>query len=371
MQAAPGDSLAIPQFLCDTELCGYTGHQDLMDTIEFTTRLESFRNRGPNVCVKKGYSAFKDSYTKAEDSLKKLVVQYINADVRAQLYLRSGSKFTANAQYDFDSLFTGGSETDLGVLFAPLLPTGPMTFKALSYISRYMREVLFAEWYAQDKGMRHFRFIGGSDQVEYFRSEVGVQNIMQSLTTGGYKLGETTLTAYSFEQSPAYRGIAFGVDQRPLRFNAFNPDGTLALINPVTIVANPAKGTAYAKPNPAYHAADYEVGVLIADGSFERLVPERYVGEGSFKFAPQLHMGELEWHYIIDSQCNMFGDFGWHKYQITRAYRPLRPQHIVPLIYKRCKADLGLVDCTDDSALTFTGADETADLDCIGPEDLN
>ena len=44
-----------------------------------------------------------------------------------------------------------------------------MTFKALHYIARYMREVLFAEWYSQDKGMPHFRFIGGSDQIEYFR----------------------------------------------------------------------------------------------------------------------------------------------------------------------------------------------------------
>lgn len=370
MQAAPGDSLAIPQFLCDTELCGYTGCQDLTDAVEFTTTLESFRGRGPNICVKKGYSAFKGSYVVAEDSMKKLITQYVNADVRAQLYLRSASKFTANAGYDFDSLFTGGSETDLGVLFAPLLPTGPMTFKALHYLARYIREVLFGEWFAQDKGMPHFRFIGGSDQVEYFRNEIGVQNIMQSLTTGGYKLGETTLSAYSFEQSPAYRGIAFGIDQRPLRASGFNIDGTLNLIDPVTIISNPAKGTGYAKVNPAWLAAEYEVGKLIADGTFERLVPERYVGEGSFKFAPQLHMGELDWHYILDNECNQWGDFGWHKYQITRAYRPLRPQHIVSVLYKRCKADLGLVDCIDDSALSYTGADETADLDCVAPGEL-
>ena len=83
--------------------------------------------------------------------MKKLVTQYINADIRAQLYLRSASKFTANANYDFNSLFTGGLETDLGVKFAPLLPTGPMTFKALHYIARYLREVLFGEWYSQDR----------------------------------------------------------------------------------------------------------------------------------------------------------------------------------------------------------------------------
>jgi len=357
MQAAPGDSLAIPTFVCDTEICGQTGVQDLTDTVEFTLRLESKRARGPNVCVKKGYAAFKGSYVMAEDSLKKLVTQYINADIRAQLYLRSASKFTANAGYDFNSLFTGGDESNLGVQFAPLLPTGPMTFKALHYIARHLREVLFGEWFSQDRGMPHFRFIGGSDQVEYFRSEVGVQNVMTALTTGGYRLGEISLTAYSFEQSPAYRGIAFGVDQRPLRATGFNPDGTLALVDPVIIVSNPARNTAYAKVNPAWLAAPYEIGFLIADGSFERLVPERYVGEGSFKFAPQLHMGELEWHYIIDSGCNQWGDFGWHKYQITRAYKPLRPQHIIPILYQRCQADLGLVSCADTSASSFSGAD--------------
>jgi hypothetical protein len=362
MQAAPGDSLALPVFYCDTDMCGTSGHQDKTATVEFATRLESFRGRGPNICVKKGYAAFKGSYTMAEDALKKLMTQYINADIRAQLYLRSASKFVANAAWDFDSLFTGGWETDLGVQFFQQLPTGPMTFKALHYIARYMREVLFAEWYAQDKGMPHFRFIGGSDQVEYFRNEVGIQNVAVALTSGGYDMGKTVLTAYGFEQSPAYRGIAFGVDQRPLRCDGFNMDGTLHLLDPVTLITDAAKGTAYAKPNPAWLNADYEVGILIADGSFERLVPERYVGEGSFKFSPQLHMGELEWHYVIDNQCNQWGDFGWHRYQITRAYKPLRPQHIVPILYKRCKADLGLVDCVVETEATYTGGDSYTDL---------
>jgi hypothetical protein len=357
MQAAPGDSLAIPSFVCDTELCGQLGHQDKTDTIDFNVELESFRGRGPNVCVKKGYSAFKGSYESAEDSLKKLIVQYINADVRAQLYLRGASKFTANANYDFASLWTGGSETDLGVQFAPLLPTGPMTFKALQYLAGYLREVLFGEWYSSSNGMPHFRFIGSHDQVEYFRTEIGVNNVAIALTEGGYEMGKTMLTAYGFEQSPAYRGIAFGIDQRPLRATGFNPDGTLALVDPVVIVTNALKNTAYAKVNPAWLEADYEVGTFVATGSFERLVPERYVGEGSFKFAPQLHAGELSWHYVIDNTCNQWGDYGWHKYQITRAYRPKRPQHIIHILYRRCKADLGLVNCCDIDASSYSGAD--------------
>jgi hypothetical protein len=357
MQAAPGDSLALPSFSCDIDVCGTQGLQDLTDAVNFTTKLETKRGFGPRICVKKGYAAYKGSYVAAEDSLKKLIVQYVNSDVRAQLYLRSASKFVAANGYDFDSIWTGGTETDLGVKFANVLPTGPMTFKALHYIARHMKEVLFADWFANDKGMPHFRFIGSSDQVEYFRSETDVNSAAQAMTQGSFKFGADTLTAYSFETAGAYKGIAFGVDQRPLRATGFKADGTLNLVDPVLTVTNVAKNTAYAKVNPSWLNAQYEVGFLFAEGSFERWVPEKYVGEGSFRFAPQLHMGELDWHYHIDNDCNAFGDYGWHKYQITRAYKPLRPQHIVPILSKRCTADLGLVDCTTPTASTWTGAE--------------
>ena len=366
MQAAPGDSLAIPTFVCDIDLCGTVGLQDLTDSIEFTAKLEGKRGFGPRVCVKKGYSAFKTSYTAAEDSLKKLITQYVNSDIRAQLYLRSASKFTAVGGFTFESLFTGGTESDVGVKFAPILPTGPMSFKALHFIARYLKESLFAEMFeASGKGMPHFRVIAGVDQIERFREESGVRDNLCCLTTGGFKLGEVGLSAYSFESAPAYRGLAFGIDQRPLRTNGFAADGTLNLINPVTVVTNACKNTAYAKANPAWLSALYEVGFIIADNSFKRLVPEKYVGEGSFRFAPQLHMGELDWHYVIDNDCNVFGDFGWHTYQITRAYLPERPQFIVPFLYRRCIADLGLPLCDITTASSFTGADAFATVGCV------
>lgn len=369
MPAAPGDSLAEPTFYCDTEMCGSVGHQDQTDSISYILRLESSRGRGPKVCVKKGYSAFKGAYIQAENSLKTLITQYINADIRAQLYRRSASKFVANSTYDFDSLFTGGLETTLGVKFAPILPDAAMSFKALHYVGRYLREVLLADWFETGGGMPHFRFIGGSDQVEFFRNEAGVLANMIALTTGGYKLGETTLTAYSFEQSPAYKGFAFGVDQRPLRATGFDEDGVPVLVNPVLIIANAAKNTAYARPNPAWLSAPYEIGTLLADYAFERLVPERYAGEGTFKFSPQLHMGELDWHYQIDNACNQWGDFGWHKYQITRAYKPIRPQHVVHFLYARPSADLGLTALVDPTSSSYTGSDEVLDLlpTCIVP----
>jgi hypothetical protein len=348
MPAAPGDSLAIPEFIDDTEVCGTEGPQDLTDAINLTYRLQTKRGQGPRVCVKKGYAAFKSSYLAAEDSLKKLIVQYVNADTRAQLYLRSGSKFQAKAGESFETLFQGGQETDIGVLFDPaIVPDAPLTFQALHAIARHLKESVLAEMFPADgKVQPHFKFIGSSDIIESFRAETGVKEILIALTQGSYKLGENSVSAYSWETSPAYRGIALGTDQRPLRAPFIHAEGdeagTAALVNPVTLVENETKNTAYAVSNPTWRNADLEIGFLIAQGTFERQVPEKYVGEGSFKFPPQLHMGELEWYFLRDLQ-NRFGDFGQHIYQITRAYRPIRPNHIVPIIYRKPCTDLGLV----------------------------
>jgi len=343
-QAAPGDSLAVPTFTNRTDICGTNGSQELTGAVNLTYTLESKRGKGPRVCVKDGYAAFKSSYLAAEDSLTKLVTQYINADIRAQLFLRSASKFTAAAGYNFEDLFVGGTESDISVQFlSGVLPTGPMTFKALHRITRYVKEALFGELFPGDgKGMPHAKFIAGEEQIELFRTETNPQ--YTALTQGSFRIGETGVTAYGFEQSPAYRGIAFAVDHRPLRSYGFDGSGDLVLVNPVTVVTG-ANNTAYAKANPDWLNAPYEVGILAFANSFERLVPERYVGEGSFRFAPQLHMGELEWHYEKDNDCNVWGDYGFHKYQIERAYKPLRPQFIVPVLYKRCRADLGLDAC--------------------------
>jgi len=58
-----------------------------------------------------------------------------------------------------------------------------------------------------------------------------------------------------------------------------------------------------------------------------------------------MHMGELKWHYVVDNDCNVHGDFGWHIYEITRAYKPVRPHWIIPVLYLRCEEDLGFQPC--------------------------
>lgn len=338
-QAMPGDSLAEPTFTNDISSCALDGSAEGVATLEFTYQLESKRGRGPKVCVKRGRAGFKDSYLRAEDSLSKLITQYVNSDIRAQLYKRSGSKLVCASDKTFAQLYTGG-EGQISVAFAAgVTPDATLNFKALHYLARHMSDGLNAEMFQDGKFGPHFKFIGSSDIVEQFRNETGVENKMIALTTGGYKLGETALKAFSFEESPAYRGIAFGVDQRPLRASAISGAGVPTLVNPVVGVAT-TKGTA-ARTNPAWLAAPYEIGFLVAKDSFERQTPKQYTGEGSFKFAPQLHMGELKWHYVEDNNANEWGDFGYHKYQITRAYRPIRPWFVVPIIYRRATADLG------------------------------
>lgn len=346
LQAAPGDSLAVPTFVNDTDVCGTNGNEDKVSTTEYTYRLKSKRGRGPRVCVKKGYAAFKDSYTRAEDSLGKLVTQYINADVKYNTYRLSASKFVVASGWSFNSLFTGGNETDLEQEFVNLAPTAQLTFAGVHRIARHMREVLFAEPYANGNSAgAHFRLIGGSELIESFREESGVKDVLVALTNGSYDMGKVSLAAYSWDVAPAYRGIGFGIDQRPLRYNMVDNDGWPVLIDPVTVVTG-SNGKAYAKASETWLAADYEIALLFAQNSFERLVPEKYVGEGSFRFAPQLHAGELQWHYQIDNDCNTWGDYGWHKYQITRAYRPVRPQHVVAIAFKRCEADMGFEACS-------------------------
>jgi len=354
LPAAAGDSLVAPEFTNDTDVCGQYGSQNLTDTVEYLFRLQTLRGFGPRVCVKDGRAAFKSSYTMAEDALTKLITQYINSDIKYQLYAKSASKYNAAAGYKFSDMFTGGEQNNVGIPFAHVLPSARLTFAALHKVARHLKEALFADMFGGTGLDASFRFIGSADIVEAFRDEVGVKDVLVGLTTGGYKLGEVSLSAYSFASAPAYRGISLGIDQTPLRFNTMT-NGVPNFIEPDTTTIDVVTHKGSRKRNPVWLAAAYEMGFLIAENTFERLVPEKYVGEGSFKFAPQLHMGELDWHYQVDNDCNVYGDFGFHKFQITRAYRPIRPQHVVPIVYARCDADLGLVACEHTAPLPYTG----------------
>jgi hypothetical protein len=192
---------------------------------------------------------------------------------------------------------------------------------------------MLAEPFATRDG-EFFQVLASADQIENFRNDADVKEDLNYLSAGSFRLGEESISGYQFM---GYRGFAFGIDQQPLRATGFDGSGNLVLVNPIvsTAVTN---GFAQRR-NPAWVSAPYEVMFVIGGEAFKRLVPEQYTGEGTFRFAPQLAMGELEWTYFRDNDCNLYGDFGQHIYQISRAIQPIRPQNVCAIVYKRCPYD--------------------------------
>ena len=353
-QALAGDSLVNPTFVATASLCGPGDSTESVATTEYTYALATKRGRGPKICVKGAYAAYKGSYLMAQDSLAKLITQYYNSDIRYQLLSASGLKFTV-VESAAGALSTGlaGGASQINVAWNNIAQAdiGPLDFPTLHQLARHMHEVNLTEMFNDGTNDQHYKFIGGSGIIESFRNSLGsdadVNNTLRAITTGSFKYGEQSLRGYSWESSTAYRGVVFGVDQRPLRATSVVA-GQPVYVEPF-IGVQTTNGIA-SRANPAWVTAPYEVAFLIGKSSFERLVPQSYTGEGSFKFSPQLAMGELVWHYQIDNDCNQYGDFGWHLYEITRAYRPVRPANVCPILFQRCEGST-IVACPNTSGI--------------------
>jgi hypothetical protein len=330
--AVPAASLAAPTFVNDTTLCGIGATPDQVGSTEYQFQLQTLRGAGPRVCVKQARTAFKGSYLQAQVSLEKTILQLINADIRYQYLIQSGIKYVVNSTKSFTQSLTGDMQ-QINTKFAAFLPDTNVNFKTLYKIGTFLREEMLAEPFASKDG-EFFQVLASADQIENFRNDADVKEDLLYLSAGSFKLGEESISGYQFM---GYRGFAFGIDQQPLRATGFDGSGNLVLVNPIvsTAVTN---GFAQRR-NPAWVSAPYEVMFVIAGEAFKRLIPEQYVGEGTFKFAPQLAMGELEWTYFRDNDCNLYGDFGQHIYQISRAIQPVRPQNVCAVLSKRCPFD--------------------------------
>jgi hypothetical protein len=327
--AVPAASLASPTFVDDTTLCGVGANPDQVGSTEYQFQLQTLRGAGPRVCVKQARTAFKGSYLQAQVSLEKTILQIINADIRYQYLIQSGVKYVVDSTGAFGSNLTGDMQ-NINTKFAQVLPDAALNFKTLYRLGTFLREEMLAEPFAAREG-EFFQVMLGADAIETIRNDADVKEDLLYLSAGSFKLGEESISGYQFQ---GYRGFAFGIDQQPLRATGYDGNGNLVLVNPIisTAVTN---GFAQRR-NPDWVNAPYEVGFVIAGDAFKRLVPENYVGEGTFKFAPQLAMGELEWTYFRDNDCNLYGDFGQHIYQISRAIQPIRPQNVLPVLFKRC-----------------------------------
>jgi hypothetical protein len=334
-------NIASPTFTDDISMCGIGATPDDVGSTEYSFKLETLRGRGPRVCVKTARTAFKNAYLQAQISLEKTILQIINADIRFQLQKMCGIKYVVKAAETFGNCVRGDMQA-LNTTYGATtnLPTGDLNFRTLYRIGSFLREEMLAEPFSTAEG-EFFRVIASADAIEKLRNDADVKEDLNYLSAGSFKLGEESIKGYQFQ---GYRGFAFGIDQQPLRFNTIDANGYPVFINPITKVS--ATNGFATRRNSAWVSAAYEVALLIGGDSFKRLIPESYTGEGTFKWAPQLFSGELEWTYFRDNDCNMYGDFGQHIYQIQRAYQPVRPQNVAAIAYKRCGENLGVTTCT-------------------------
>lgn len=338
----PNQSLTEPSFADTVDSCGTTGAAAQFGQTKYTTKLGTLRGRGPVICLNQARHAVKQSYEMSVEGLKDTLRAIIGADARNQMLNLSGVKAVLKASATtVDATLTGGYN-QVQVAFLGGVPTAPISHKYLKALSDVMRYELDGQEFGNG-GDGHYVFLGSGEAVEKLRNEAGPIADLRATVSGGFSDTKKALERYAFIEYN-YRGIKLGIDKQPLRFNTVTAAGYPIFLAPKTSTVSD-----YGVKNQtssAWKYAQYEVGFLIAKDAFKKLVPERFVGEGGMKFDPQFVTGELNWFYPKDS-CNEYGDFGWHNYQIIRAFQAIRPYNVIPILYKRCAQDLGLNVCTD------------------------
>lgn len=365
-RAVLNQSLVAPAFSLDTTICGTTGNAAEVGSTEYTYSLATNRGKGPLVCIKGMWGAFKTAYSAAEQALKAQLIQLNNADVRWTITNRSGCKMVVNTNGSWDDMFSGDVQSiDRPFPTALGLPNAMPTMKLLTYTAQQMREVLGVEAYeGGNNGDMILKVIGEQQMIDYLRDDADVREDYRYMTAGQMKAGSMTLTRYQWEGP--YRGLAFGIDPEPLRFNQMAdgtatykyPDGSIipagqpVFLEP-QITVETDNGVA-SRPSPTWVRAKYACGVLMGMHSFMKLTPASFTGEGSFKFPSQSVTGELKWRNIEDNDQNVWSDYGRHYYQFSRAYKPVRPHAICSFIYARQQVDFGLTPITNFGDWTST-----------------
>ncbi len=328
-----------PVFINSVDACGTIGGVDQVGSTEFQFQLKNFRGRGPKICVKTTRTAFAAAYPAAINSLKRLLLRISSADIRANALDNSGCKLTCDSTATFAQAFNGDINA-IGTAWRNRVPDSPLSFKGLEFASTYLRETLGVEPFdtpINDDGV--MKFIGSQEINQRFRDELNIGEDLRAMTMGRYQMGVDSIQGYTF--SGPYHAIMLGTDPEPLRASAVVL-GVPTLVEPkIAVTTTNGVGS---RPNPAWVSAQFEIGFLMGRRSFARLVPEAYKIQG-WDFSPQITNGGLQFVQLRDAECHVFGDYGQHLYEIERAFQPLMPHAVCPILYKRCASTLGLVPC--------------------------
>jgi hypothetical protein len=342
-----GSSLANPSFTSMLNLCGSAGLTvDKNGTNQWSYEIEIGSGRSDKICLSSAFSAFKESLLSMVNAYQDGVTQLINADLRWQLFLRSGVKAVVQTGTPTASMIAGG-ENQIDVAVPAIQSDAELDMTTLLAFNRYMRSVLMAKPFGGTGGGAHARLIAGTDLIDDLRNDMGgsIQGnalIMPlgGLAAGGDSMAITGLKSYLFEG--LIRGVMFGEDQRELRLN-WNGAG----YDPVTPdIADAASAGTVAVTNPAWLEASHHVSFLFYDSSFQRLTPENWFGEGKVRFDQQMYGGQIKFMNHPDMDCNLFGDWGVLAHRIGRGLKPLYPWFVLPIISKRCIEPTTLDPCT-------------------------
>jgi len=342
-----GASLANPSFTSMLNLCGSCSvNVDQNGTNQYSYEAAILDGKSDKICLNRGFSAFMGSLTAQLDAYQTGVTELINADIRWQLFLRSGVKMVVQTGVSVPSMIAGG-EYQIDTPVPAIESDAQLDQNVVQAANRYMRTALRAKPFGAGAGA-HARLIASPDELDFLRDNLGGAagpggaNIVPlgQVAAGGNKMAIDALTGYMFE--PLYRGVQYGEDPLPLRLNwngsSYDP------VDP-NAPYGASVGTV-AVVNPGWLEASHEVAFLFYDGSFERQVPAPWTGEGKVKFERQLFGGEIVFRDYPNNEDNLFGDWGVMAYRIGRAYRPIYPWFVLPIIYKRCQDQTNLATCT-------------------------
>lgn len=336
-------SLTEPEFTNLAEACLLGDDVAEHGSTEFTTQLQIDNGRGPNICVNQARHKVVESFRIQTENLKSAIKTYIAADNRGSVVRLSGLKAVAYAGGNPWNTTNGGYNQVSAAFPNDGLPTSDISFKYVKGLTNRMRDEFSPELFGTGSDA-HFVLSGGTVILDKIREETGFKADLHAVVSGGFSDARKALERYAFIDYNV-RGLKFAIDQQPLRFNEVDGNGYPVWIEPLVRVS-----TDYgveARVNPDWVNALHEAAMLWSKGAFKRLVPKSYLGEpgSQMKFPAQMYFGEIQWHNVIDNTCNPWGDIGWHKWRIARAFQARRPHGVIPILFKRCNEDYGLDTC--------------------------
>jgi hypothetical protein len=350
-RTVPGTSMTFPTFntMGSVTAIGPNAGNSKSGTSSYQYQAKIYQDFSDVIALNVAYNAFKESLTSQLQAVQQYSTELINADTRAEIFTRSGVKAVVQSSAAFYATISGGQQQ----IDTPLPNTYSdtrLSFQLLHHYARYLTQDLLA-WKFGEGENAHVRFIGSADILEALRQDLGgaagpggyVQYPIGPLAANsiaGDKEAMKGMTGYLFK--PMFRGIDFGEDQRPLRYNWTG--STYVAVEPYVQVAGTTGNIEVV--NPGWLVASHEVGFLFARNSFERQVPAKWVGEGRVKWAQQMFGGEVIFGAYPDMVQNFFRNYGVLAFQIGRAFRPIYPWFVLPIVYKRCNVDDAPASCS-------------------------